>query len=79
MNHWAIIPILEQTSLWPAPFSAKYTEYGTELHKYIWNHEIIEIQASQNHSWIHEAYFKSYSETHCCVAAILYLLNMCQW
>ena len=46
MDHSAIIPILEQTSLWSAPFCVKYAEYGTERHKYILNHEIIEIQAS---------------------------------
>ena len=78
MDHSAIIPILEQAVLWPAPLCVKYAEYSTELHRYIWNHEIIETLESWNHIWIHEVYFKSNSETHCCVAAILRLLNMCE-
>ena len=77
MNHSAIIPILKQTSLWPAQFCGEYAEYGAKPYKYIWNHEMIETQESWNHILIHEVYFKSESETHCCVAAILYLLNMC--
>ena len=31
----------------------------------------------KNHNLIHENYFKSYNETHYCVAAILYFFNMC--
>ena len=42
MDHSAIMPILEQVSLWPAPVCVKYAEYGTELHKYIGNYETIE-------------------------------------
>ena len=78
MYHSAIIQILEQTSIWPAPLCDKYSEYGNELHKNIWNHEIIEVQESWNNIRIHEVYFKSYSKTHSCVAAILYSLSMCQ-
>ena len=47
-------------------------DYGTELHEYIRNHEIIETKESWNHISIHEVYFKSYSETHNCAPAILY-------
>ena len=77
MDHSAIVPIVEQTFLWPAPFCPRYAEYDTKLHQNIWHYEIIETQASWNHILIHEVYFKSYNETHCCVADILYLLNMC--
>ena len=38
--------------------------------------EIIETQELWSHIWIHEVKFKSYSETHYCLAAVLDL--MCQ-
>ena len=73
LNPWSLL----QKSLWPAPLCVKYAEYALNLIKYILNHEIIETQESRNQIWIHEVYFKSNSETHCCVVAILCLLNMC--
>ena len=49
-------------------------EYGSELNEYNWNQEIIDTQEPWTHIWIQEVKFKSYSETHYCVAAFLDLL-----
>ena len=42
MDASAIIPVLEQTTVWPAPFVLNMAAYDSELHKYNWNNEIIE-------------------------------------
>ena len=54
MDASAIIPVLEQTAIWLAPFYVKYGRNDSELHKYNWNNEIIETQESWSHIWIHE-------------------------